>query len=280
MPYWTDEIGRRNWAPDTPATPSGGNFEDASWNPSIYDAPTMSYDTGTYTDDPRATDPFREITGYQPWTPETGGYKSGGLPTGTGTPDNRDLWEKERDKMGQGDSSITGRPSSNNPSGGGYRAGSSGGLTLGQTMALANKKSTTRMIGPEGPMPEAPTLDQFVAPTRDEERIKALTQQKSAAGLRAMRAQIQKAMGQGYRNENVKRMTLRDALSGYGQGIESVMTGAQTGAEKEYQSEYATAYDTAGKNYQSAITAKMQDWQNKINNYFKNYSTETVTTNV
>lgn len=140
-----------------------------------------------------------------------------------------------------------------------------------------NKTTTTRVVGPTGPMPTAGEMPTFVAPTRDEGRIKELTQQKSAAGLRAMRAQIQKAMGQGYRNANVKRMTLRDALAGYGQGIENVMTGAQTAAGNEYNTEYASAYDTAGKNWQTAYQTKMQDWQNKVNDYFKNYGTVTTT---
>ena len=123
-------------------------------------------------------------------------------------------------------------------------------------------------------MGEAPT---FAAPVRDEARIKELTSQKSAAGLRAMRAQIQKAMGQGYRNPNVKRMTLRDALAGYGQGIESVMTGAQTAASGEYQTEYASAYDVAAKNWQTQYQSKMQDWTNKVADYFRQYGTKTTT---
>lgn len=140
-----------------------------------------------------------------------------------------------------------------------------------------NKVTTTTPIAPPGDMPamgEAPT---FAAPVRDQARIKELTSQKSAAGLRAMRAQIQKAMGQGYRNPNVKRMTLRDALAGYGQGIESVMTGAQTAASGEYQTEYASAYDVAAKNWQTAYQGKMQDWTNKVNDYFKKYGTQTTT---
>ena len=92
-----------------------------------------------------------------------------------------------------------------------------------------------------------------------------------------MRAQIQKAMGQTYRNPNVKRMTLREALAGYGQGIENVMTGAQTEAGREYQTEYERAYNEAGKNWQTAYQTKMQDWQNKVNDYFKNYGTVTTT---
>lgn len=140
-----------------------------------------------------------------------------------------------------------------------------------------NKTTTTRVVGPTGPMPTAGEMPTFAAPERDQGRIKELTQQKSAAGLREMRAQIQKAMGQGYRNANVKRMTLRDALAGYGQGIENVMTGAQTAAGSEYNTEYASKYDTAGKNWQTAYQTKMQDWQNKVNDYFKNYGTVTTT---
>ena len=141
----------------------------------------------------------------------------------------------------------------------------------------APRTTTTSAILPSGSMPTIGEMPSFNAPTRDEGRVKELTQQKSAAGLRAMRSQIQKAMGQGYRNENVKRMTLRDALSGYGQGVENVMSGAQTQAESAYNTEYATQYDTAGKNWQSAVSAKMADWQNKVNNYFKQYGQSSTT---
>jgi hypothetical protein len=139
------------------------------------------------------------------------------------------------------------------------------------------RKSTSRPVAPTGEMPGTPDMPEFAAPTRDEDRVKALTQQKSAAGLRAMRAQIQKAMGQGYRNANVKRMTLRDALAGYGEGIENVMSGAQNQAESTYNTEYAKAYDTAGKNWQTEVNAKNQEWQNQINNYLRQYGS--VTTN-
>jgi len=145
----------------------------------------------------------------------------------------------------------------------------------------------TKPVPPEGPFPtigEVPdfTQDPFVAPPRDEGRINELTQQKSAAGLRAMRSMIQRAMGQGYRNPNVKRMTLREALAGYGQGIESVMTGAQSAAGSEYGKEYETEYGTAGKNWQAQNEANaqnwktkyeiaFQDWQNRLNKYWKGY---------
>ena len=138
----------------------------------------------------------------------------------------------------------------------------------------AARKRTSRALAPPGEMPGAPGMPEFAAPTRDEGKIKELTQQKSAAGLRAMRAQIQKAMGQGYRNANVKRMTLRDALAGYGEGIENVMSGAQSQAGQEYNQEYAKNYDTAAKNWQTQIATKNQDWQNQVNNYLRQYGQE------
>jgi hypothetical protein len=82
-------------------------------------------------------------------------------------------------------------------------------------------------------------------------------------------------MGQGFRNENVKRLTLRDALAGYGQGVENVMSGAQDKAESAYEREYATAYDTAGRNWQSQNQSKMMEWQAKINDYMHQYGQET-----
>ena len=137
------------------------------------------------------------------------------------------------------------------------------------------RRKTTMPIMPMMPPPSAPEPSTFTAPERDPERIKLLTQQKSAGGMRAMRAQIAKAMGQSYRNPNIKRITLRDALAGYGQGIENVMGGAQTQAESAYEREYSTKYETAGKNWQAQNQAKMMDWQAKINNYYRMYGEET-----
>ncbi len=125
------------------------------------------------------------------------------------------------------------------------------------------------------PFPEMMSADKFAAPGRNTARINELAGQKSAAGLRAMRSQIQKAMGQTYRNPNVKRMTLRDALAGYGQGIENVMTGAQTAASNEYEKEYGTSVNEAATNWQADYNIKMKDWENKVKGWFNEYNRAT-----
>lgn len=56
--------------------------------------------------------------------------------------------------------------------------------------------------------------------------IKSLTQQFAAPGVRRLRQALQTATGGYYENPNVKAMTLRQALEGYGSGLESVMAGA------------------------------------------------------
>jgi hypothetical protein len=146
---------------------------------------------------------------------------------------------------------------------------------LRMNLEAAQRPTTTTPTIPTSPFPEGVTLSPFSAPTRDTARVEELTKQKSASGLRAMRSAIQKAMGQTYRNANVKRMSLREALAGYGQGIESVMSGAQSQAGSEYQKEYEQQYDVGLKNWQADYNAKFQDWNNKIQNYFKGYGSTT-----
>lgn len=64
--------------------------------------------------------------------------------------------------------------------------------------------------------------------------IQQLTMQKAAPGLREMRQQLSRASGAGYANPNVKRMALREALAGYGEGVGSLMSAATSAATSEY----------------------------------------------
>jgi len=293
---YSTEANRRAYSSPSNPTPSGSNFGNTvTGAQDIYSKEPPGPDPSLFTINPGGGAAGQG----QVWMAPPGNYGDGSDQTSGGGSGEKPWWysgadtyESEVAKMGQPSTNMGGTPS-----GGSY--GSSGrGMTPAQAYEQKwaeqfsaantewerrfnlekNKVTTTTPVAPPGDMPamgEAPT---FAAPVRDQARIKELTSQKSAAGLRAMRAQIQKAMGQGYRNPNVKRMTLRDALAGYGQGIESVMTGAQTAASGEYQTEYASAYDVAAKNWQMAYQGKMQDWTNKVNDYFKKYGTQTTTT--
>jgi hypothetical protein len=129
---------------------------------------------------------------------------------------------------------------------------------------------------PELPTYVAPT---YVAPERDEGRVRSLTQKWAAPGLRNLRQQVGKAMGANYTNPNVKRMTLREALAGYGQGIENVMAGAGRSALGEYSQEFAAkereaianfggAEKSAMANYQGKLAGVMAAYQNQYKDYF------------
>ena len=72
----------------------------------------------------------------------------------------------------------------------------------------------------------------------DEERENMLAAQYAAPGLRSMRNVLQAETGKYYANPNVKRMTLREALRGYGEGISNILAGARNTARTQTNQEY------------------------------------------
>ena len=99
---------------------------------------------------------------------------------------------------------------------------------------------------------QLPTLDikPFSAPTRNLRRVSSLTQQNAAPGLRKLERQTSAALAstQGLPIA-ARRMTLRDALSGYGEGVSNIMGSARKAAQSQYEHEYGTEYDTARVNW-------------------------------
>lgn len=69
-------------------------------------------------------------------------------------------------------------------------------------------------------------------------KVEGIAQRLAAPGVRRLRDAVQRVNTQGYDNPNVKSQTLRDALSGYGQGLEDVMSGAYKSASGIYGQEY------------------------------------------
>ncbi len=94
----------------------------------------------------------------------------------------------------------------------------------------------------------------YTAPEWNEGAIESLTQRKARPGLRELRSQIQRVSGQRYDNPQVGRMTLRDALAGYGAGIGSVLGGASGAARGEYSQKYGIEADVAKTNYAGAMS--------------------------
>lgn len=115
-------------------------------------------------------------------------------------------------------------------------------------------------------MPKLPEMAPLVYPTytppaRDVGRLEYLTQQAAAPGLRGLRSQVQRAMGQRYENPNLRRMTLREALAGYGRGLSEVMGGARREGLGQYEAEYAPQVQAAQMAYQTEVGRKQQEWQ-------------------
>jgi hypothetical protein len=142
------------------------------------------------------------------------------------------------------------------------RALSGSGLSSADT-AFRYPRATTRLPAPL-PQPELPVmLPPPAAPTYDEQRVHVLGQQVAAPGIRALRNKLNQVANQSFQNPNVKRVTLRDALSGYGQGLESVMAGAQRQGQAMYQSEY----DAQAKNLQQQAQHTSQINQSRLTHY-------------
>lgn len=119
---------------------------------------------------------------------------------------------------------------------------------------------------PEAVMPqmEVPT---FEAPEFNERAVRAKAQKVAAPEIRRLRDVIQQAASRNYENPNVRSMTLRQALAGYGQGLEDVMASSQQTAHAQEMQEYQTEYGESLQNWQAKVNAAQQAYQNAFQKY-------------
>ncbi len=143
------------------------------------------------------------------------------------------------------------------PSGQGYY----GGKVPGQQWGPSGPTGQFMTPPPMGPMPE------FKLPQRDEARIGSLTQKAAGPGLRELRKGMREAQGRYYENPNVRRMTLRDAMAGYGMGIEKVMAGARREAQAEYEAEFQPQMTKATMEFQAQVDQQLSQYQNAWKEY-------------
>ena len=112
-----------------------------------------------------------------------------------------------------------------------------------------------------------PTLeyDTFTAPTRDPNRISNLRARASGAGLRDLRRQTQRTIqGTSGMDATMRRMTLKDALMGYGSGVSKIMSSADRIAQSQYEQEYGDKYKESLLNYQTGISKKNAEYQARL----------------
>lgn len=103
--------------------------------------------------------------------------------------------------------------------------------------------------------PEMGELPTYERPEWDEGEITRLSQVRGAAGVRNLRDAVQTLSRERYENPNVRRMSLRDAMKGYGEGLEQVMSGAHEKASSEYGQKYAYEAQEKQINYNTAVQA-------------------------
>lgn len=147
-----------------------------------------------------------------------------------------------------------------------------GGSYAGNTSL--SRSSSTRTIR-KGAAPELPELATFEAPKLDKRAVRATAQKLAAPGLRTLRQTVQQAMGRNFENPNVRKMTLREALRGYGTGLESVMAGANREARSEQMAELEIQRQADYANWKAQNDAAMAAYDKAWSDYMK--GTETIT---
>lgn len=160
--------------------------------------------------------------------------------------------------------------------------------TRGSESARVSEYVTPTRVGQvttsewEFPDFERPELDlpDFEAPKYDRRRVRQLAQQQAAPQVRKLRNTVQQAMGQGFENPNVRAMTLRQALEGYGLGLEGALAGAHSRAAAEYKTEYEGYYDEAVRNFDTDVKENMAEFEAAWNDYLKGFKQKSTTANV
>ena len=157
-------------------------------------------------------------------------------------------------------------------------AASSAAATKPQIIQTGSTGVSTTTKTPTGVAPQLADLGTFDAPEWDEREVSRMTQSKAAPGVRKLRSAVQRAMSTPYENPNVRAMTLREALGGFGLGLQGVMTGAESAAQAEYGRKYQNQYQAKAMQYQTDVQAKMTQFQADFQNYLSQYTTETTQT--
>ena len=132
---------------------------------------------------------------------------------------------------------------------GGFQFSASSPTRYKQPTGSTTTSTTQRVF--EGTRPE------LALPKRDERRVERLRQQAAGPGVRKLRTALSRALVRSYENPNVAKMITRSALAGYGEGLESVLSGASRTAESQHQAELNISTQEALGNYQATLNEYM-----------------------
>jgi hypothetical protein len=120
-------------------------------------------------------------------------------------------------------------------------------------------------------MPTLGPYPTYNLPVRDEAKVSQYTQRAAAPGIRALRSAVQRAVSSNEENPNVRRMSLREALAGYGQGLENVIAGAERAGQSQYNQEYSEQARKADMEYRAEIDRRNANFQAAMQDYYKRF---------
>jgi len=116
-------------------------------------------------------------------------------------------------------------------------------------------------LGGEMPaFPGAGDTPELNLPEYDEDQVSALTQKRAAPSIRRLRETTRAVTSGSFDNPNVKKMTVREALAGYGTGLEGIVAGAGRAASAEYGQQYAASVNAEMARYQGALNRQAQQY--------------------
>ena len=112
-------------------------------------------------------------------------------------------------------------------------------------------------------IPAAPIVSPYVASTPDLKRIRFLTQEAAAPGIRKLRTGLAGALQTARRaeNPNVQGLLGAKAISGLGEGFSSVMGGARREGMGLYAPEYAAMTEMGRENWEQERQKGLLDYE-------------------
>lgn len=141
------------------------------------------------------------------------------------------------------------------------RGGAPGVVGGVDTSAPGTTVSTTS-FAPSGTRPSRPKMPTFTAPKLDRRAIAAETQREAAPAIRRLRDVTARSLAGSFENPNVRRMTVREALQGYGSGLASVLQGARRSAMQTALPEYTAQVGAAQRSFEANVGMLQQEYNN------------------
>lgn len=142
--------------------------------------------------------------------------------------------------------------------------------------AATSKSESTQTWKPSGPRPTAPVVPEFKAPEYDEGEVAQLRQRAAGSQVRNLRDVTMQALASNTSdNPNVRKMTVRQALQGYGSGLGSILSAAQNAAASQYQARYNAQFQAGQMTYNAQRSMASQEYSNLWNEFTRSGTTTT-----